>query len=167
MAAVGFQCSVSASSTSQWLIFLCFTPSLPPSLPHSSLCRSVQFNPIQLDWFYWHEMWHVSPKHAPTETDQSLHKSRCQPSLHCSLFTLATLLSVSLSLIYFSDLLSTIRILTPPILSHPCLFSLPFSLHRLSLSASLEHDKPCVYLTVMALAGLRNMKVNWVGEGST
>ena len=42
-AALGFQCLLSASSTSQWLIFLCFTLSRPPSLPHSLIPLCVAY----------------------------------------------------------------------------------------------------------------------------
>lgn len=153
-----FHWRVLSSSTTLSLAFLCFT------LSHSSLCRCVQFNSIQLNGFYWHDIWHVSPKHAPTEIDQSLNKSRCQPSLHLCLFPLAPFLSFSLCLISFPCLLLVILILTPLILTPfrlLCLLSLSFTI--ISLSLSLEHDMPCAYLNATAFAGLRKMKVGWVG----
>lgn len=76
----------STSSTTLSLVFLSFTLSLP--LSFIPLC-SAQINSIHLNGFHWHEIWHVSSKHGPTEIDQSLNKSRCQPSFHLFLFTLA------------------------------------------------------------------------------
>lgn len=70
----------------------------------------------------------MSPNHTPTENDQSLNKSRCQPSLRPILFTLNPLWSFSISLIsasYLSLLL---------LWSWHHWFSLPFHLCFLSLA---------------------------------
>lgn len=94
MAAIGcqrvFHWRESTPSTTLSLVFLCFTLSLPPSIISLS----------SLHWFYWHESWHVSPKHTPTEIDQSLNKSRCQPSLRLFLW-----LSLPFCVSYFLSVL--------------------------------------------------------------
>lgn len=89
----------------------------------------------------------MSPKHAPTEIDQSLNKSRCQPSFHLFLFTLAPYLSSPFSLISLSYLLlaffDTDTTDSPSTL--PFLFSLPFFYHQPSLCVSGAWHALCLF----------------------
>lgn len=69
------------------------------------------------------------------------------------------------SLVSSPCLLLAVLILTPQSLPPRCLLS--FLLHSfIPLFVSLEHDIPSASFTVMALVGLRKMKVDHVGEGS-
>lgn len=156
VAANKFQCSVCISVkrinvfTTLSFVFLSFTLSLP--LSFIPLC-SARFSSIQLNGSRWHEIWHVSPRHAPTEIDQSLNKSRCQPSFHLVLFTLAPFCVLRILSFHFLFVVGYFDSAAKDSPSTPASLFSPLFFHHPSLCVS--------WLTVMILTELRKMKVEW------
>lgn len=122
---------------------------------HSSLCCFVQICSIRLNGFYWHYIWHVSPKHTWVTASLSINQNVNLGSTPSSLL----LVPFCLPCVFPSP--STFHWLKSQILPPHSVFS------TFLLSSSLSVPGARLALRLFNCHGLgrRKMKVEQVGEG--